>query len=371
MKILLIDDEQSLLEMMTHHLTSHGHAVASAQTGQQGWETFSGARGMFDLIITDISMPAVGGIDLVRRIRANDVDVPVIAMSGNPDAVSDELSNLDVWHLLLKPFDLDEILPKISQVASISSGIDAAQPVAVRHQSNAWYAFHFGSAFVYSGQFDPRVLHKRVYEDCYVMMADFCSFTSFFRATRELTFIESLMNQYYTRLRKAIHCQQGMLDKIMGDGVIAVWGIHYHDSGLIRNVVKAAYEISRVANEIADKWQSHVDVAIEPRGLRIGVSKGDILVTRRDAVYPGLSLLGDAINLASRLQSVAGCNHLLCTQSVYDDISRASSASETPEGLGLGSSYVDARNYGPVRVWDLSLCPEDALSRRLVEVDAA
>ena len=51
---------------------------------------------------------------------------------------------------------------------------------------DSWYAFHFGSKFANSTKFDPETLYGAINRECYIMLADFCSFTSFFQATEDL-----------------------------------------------------------------------------------------------------------------------------------------------------------------------------------------
>ena len=79
---------------------------------------------------------------------------------------------------------------------------------------DSWYAFHFGSKFANSKSFDPETLYGAINRECYIMLADFCSFTSFFKATEDLALIDPLMTSFYSQIRKAIHKHFGMLGPI-------------------------------------------------------------------------------------------------------------------------------------------------------------
>ena len=136
-----------------------------------------------------------------------------------------------------------------------------------------WYAFHFGTQFVQSPQFNPQALFQPGAQDCYVMIADLCSFTAFFKATENLQTIEPVMTSFYSQVRKSIHKHFGMLDKIIGDAVVAVWGLHIQREGLIGSIMEAARELTDIANRVAEEWQSQIDLLVEPKGLRIGLSK--------------------------------------------------------------------------------------------------
>ena len=222
-----------------------------------------------------------------------------------------------------------------------------------------WYAFHFGSKFAESPDFNPEGLfgHGGTPE-CYVLYADFCSFTSFFKATENTRCIEPLMTSFYSELRKAIHERSGMLDKFLGDAVIAVWGLHVRENDMIQAVLETCNELAAIANRVAEEWQSRIDLLVEPKGMRIGLSKGPIIVIRRDLHYPGLSILGNPINLASRLQAAATANQLVCSNLVYQDAASARLHDRFQPYKGAAeAAYLEAKNYGAIKAWTMDLKP--------------
>jgi CheY-like chemotaxis protein len=82
-KILVIDDEKGILQLICQVLTRFGHAVETAGDGQEGIDKFDGEN--FDIVITDICMPGIDGNGVVSHIRnSHRQSVPVIAISGTP-----------------------------------------------------------------------------------------------------------------------------------------------------------------------------------------------------------------------------------------------------------------------------------------------
>ncbi len=79
--ILIIEDDQVLMKMYVQKLTNEGYNILSAIDGEQGFDTFRKAK--IDLVITDIMLPRVSGIEFLEKIRKtpNGKDVPVIAWS--------------------------------------------------------------------------------------------------------------------------------------------------------------------------------------------------------------------------------------------------------------------------------------------------
>lgn len=99
--ILLIDDEKSIVSMLTKALTKFGFNVETATDGLEGVRKFDECN--FDLVITDIKMPALDGTGVVRHIRNSERrSTPVIGMSGTP------------W--FLKDGDFDAVLPKPTSI---------------------------------------------------------------------------------------------------------------------------------------------------------------------------------------------------------------------------------------------------------------
>jgi DNA-binding response OmpR family regulator len=113
-KILVIDDEKNILQLICHALTRFGHHVETAVNGQEGIEKFD--DGNFDIVITDIRMPGVDGNGVVRHIRNSaKQSVPVIAISGTPWQT--ETNSFDM--VLPKPFPLKKLVDSIGSFGVI------------------------------------------------------------------------------------------------------------------------------------------------------------------------------------------------------------------------------------------------------------
>ena len=120
-KILVIDDEKVIINMLQQLLEMHGHDVDTAEDGGEGIQKFDSDR--FDLVITDIFMPGVDGNSVAKHIRNSDKKyVPVIGMSGTPWVFDD--NSFD--SIFEKPFQLKalintvkELIPRNSKIAAL------------------------------------------------------------------------------------------------------------------------------------------------------------------------------------------------------------------------------------------------------------
>ena len=112
-RILLIDDDAAVRATVRHLLERAGYEIVEAGDGREGSRMLDGV----DLVITDLLMPEVDGVDLLGIIRREGLTLPVIAMSGGGKV--DSKSYLDVARALgafatiAKPFELDHLLATV------------------------------------------------------------------------------------------------------------------------------------------------------------------------------------------------------------------------------------------------------------------
>ena len=114
-KILVVDDKQDILQTLEMILTLEGYSVSLAYDGQEGLKWLKDSKP--DLIISDIMMPIMNGIEMVKTIRANPSmkSIPIIMLSAvQPEA---RLTENKSWNVFIKkPPDLDKLLYTINQL---------------------------------------------------------------------------------------------------------------------------------------------------------------------------------------------------------------------------------------------------------------
>lgn len=119
-KILVIDDDQQILDLISMDLTMDGHEITIAQSGKEGVAIFERER--FDLIMTDIVMPNGHGIYVITYIREKAPHLPIIAMSGGRRRVIDTQFNLEAaatmgfTKTLEKPFTAVQLRSVIQKI---------------------------------------------------------------------------------------------------------------------------------------------------------------------------------------------------------------------------------------------------------------
>ena len=112
MKILVVEDEKDLNNIITKHLKKNNFSVDSVYDGEEALEYLS--YGNYDVIILDIMLPKINGYEVVKTIRANKNETAVLMLTAR-DAIDDKIKGLDLGadDYLVKPFDFRELLARI------------------------------------------------------------------------------------------------------------------------------------------------------------------------------------------------------------------------------------------------------------------
>ncbi len=112
MRILLVEDEKKVSNFVSRGLAAERFAVDVAGDGQTGFELVTTYD--YDLLILDLMLPLMDGRELLRRVRKNNSNVPVLVLTAR-DAVADKVSNFDAGadDYLTKPFAFAELLARV------------------------------------------------------------------------------------------------------------------------------------------------------------------------------------------------------------------------------------------------------------------
>jgi DNA-binding response OmpR family regulator len=121
MKILIVDDEQSLLDQLKRALEGQRYMVETAIDGEEALDKLFETP--YDLIILDIMLPKRDGLSVLREVRQDGMTTPVLMLTAKGD-ISDKIKGLDLGadDYLPKPFSLDELLARIRALFRRSGG---------------------------------------------------------------------------------------------------------------------------------------------------------------------------------------------------------------------------------------------------------
>ena len=115
MKILVIEDEEAIADALIHMLIKNKYLADACYDGESGLD--NALTGIYDLIILDIMLPKINGLDVLKQIRNQHINCPVILLTAK-DEISDKVTGLDYGadDYITKPFAIDELLARIRSI---------------------------------------------------------------------------------------------------------------------------------------------------------------------------------------------------------------------------------------------------------------
>ena len=118
-RILIIEDEENIARVLQLELEFEGYETGIAHTGPDGLIKYREQK--WDLVLLDLMLPGLNGLDVLRRIRATETSTPVILLTAKND-VEDKVAGLDLGanDYVTKPFEIDELLARIRSALRFS-----------------------------------------------------------------------------------------------------------------------------------------------------------------------------------------------------------------------------------------------------------
>jgi adenylate cyclase len=337
-RLLIVDDNKVNRLLLSRSVEMQGHKVATAQNGRVALEMLRAEP--FDLLLLDIEMPEMDGFAVLEQLKADPKlrDLPVIVTSsveGLDNVV--RCIGLGAEDYLGKP--VNEVLLKARIGASLEKKrLRDEQKELVRRFATSEVAQDLQqSGFALGG--------KRAYAS--VMFADIRGFTALVESQPPEETIE-LLNAWYALMFDAINGCGGVVNQMIGDGLMALFGAPLPLADCAGNAAAAALEMIDLIGQL----NAQRAAAGKPP-VRIGIATGEVVAgytgTERRATY---TCIGDTVNLAARLEAhtkVAGCP-VLIDQATQLELRNGTSAQ------ALGPVSVRGRTE-PVEVFALSAGP--------------
>ena len=115
-KIILADDEPEALEILTEFLTESNYIVRAVDNGAMLLSALEIEK--YDLVLLDLDMPILGGVDVLEELKNKNIDIPVMIMSGYDDGddLKDCLKKYNIQCFVSKPINLFDLLEKIDAI---------------------------------------------------------------------------------------------------------------------------------------------------------------------------------------------------------------------------------------------------------------
>ncbi len=149
-----------------------------------------------------------------------------------------------------------------------------------------------------------------------VLYADLRGFTGIVGSLAPRTVVEEILNPYFTRMTEVLHRHEGTIDKFIGDAILAYFGVPFRHEDDASRALRAAAEMQQEMGRLNQGWNRLLDRRIE---MGIGVAYGEVLVGNVGSQdRSDYTAIGMAINIANRLQELAGPGKVLVEAAVVE-----------------------------------------------------
>jgi len=174
---------------------------------------------------------------------------------------------------------------------------------------------HLAGEIIRLGRIDAMAVGAKC--EATVVFADVCNFTPFTEGRNPVEVVE-LLNTYFSLIVDVIIRYEGRLDKFIGDCAMAVFGdIVRHDDDVLR-AVRAALDIRE---EVRKLNESRMMVGLQTLHFKIGINTGEMITGNiGSAVHANLTVIGDAVNLSSRLEGLAGPDEIFISEATFNKV---------------------------------------------------
>jgi signal transduction histidine kinase/response regulator RpfG family c-di-GMP phosphodiesterase len=314
--ILVVDDNPDLRAYVSHVLQGQGYLVRTARGGELALDMIQNQ--LPDLILTDLMMPGMSGLELIQHLRADDRlrSVPIILLTAKVDdesRIEGVEQGADAY--LGKPFNDRELLAEVRNLLALKANERRVaelnqyltESVLRRFLPNSLVQKAADGELQLDLKPEPRVVT--------IVFSDIVSFTplSDRLGPRRLA---QVLNEYLEAMTDAIFASQGTVDKFMGDGVMALFGApeELSPSAQAHHAIAAVERMYKALHTLNQHWQAQ---GMEALHIRCGIHQGDAVVGMfGSSVRADYTAIGPCVNVAARLQEAAEPDSVLLSADV-------------------------------------------------------
>lgn len=320
--LLVVDDNELNRDLLVRRLRDHGFQVRTAAGGREALASVE--RDPPDLVLLDVLMPDITGLDVLKTLRARHsmADMPVImatALRHSADTVRALRTGANDY--VTKPLDFTVVLARIQNQLALKraraeienlAGQLEARNAFIRSVLDRYVSEEVAGSLLDSPDGLRLGGERRVIT---VLMADLRGFTSHTQWMPPEDVVR-MLNRYLGRMAEIVHKYHGTVDEFIGDAILALFGAPLRRVDDAQRAVACAIEMQRAMESIN---QENGREGLPHLAMGIAVHTGDVVVgsigSSQRAKY---GAVGSAVNLTARIESCTVGGQVLISRSTLD-----------------------------------------------------
>lgn len=327
-KILVVDDEADLevliKQKFRQKIREHSYEFVFAINGLKALEQLEQHQDV-DVVLSDINMPEMDGLTLLSRLNEQHglLKSVIVSAYGDMDNIRTAM-NRGAFDFITKPVNFDDLELTMEKTIKHVTLLRETMKAIKENNILKMYVDETVLNFMGSREFESSLMQNETVEAT-VAFIDICSFTSISEHEAPDKVVK-LLNNYFDVMVKEIIAQGGYIDKFIGDAVMVVFRGEYHLDRAIDACLAVRKKIAELPNESGD-------IFFSPK-VSIGINSGEMIsgnigsVTLRRLDY---TVIGDVVNTAQRLQSVASPGQIIINETAYEKVKESFSCQRVGE----------------------------------------
>ncbi|MBI3530512.1 MAG: response regulator [Betaproteobacteria bacterium] len=328
-RVLLVDDAPDNRLLMSLYLRRSGVEILTARNGEEALQVI--ASMLPDLVVLDLTMTGMSCYEVCKRIKSNPTTslTPVVFLIST-DEREERIKGLQVGadDFFSKPIQRDEFLVRVKSLVNGHQvrKQQAAAPAPAEPGGGDGVPDDYGhlrsrklmdKILTTPGvPGNPQVGYQNRF-DAVILFADLRGFT---RMAEKLspTQVVLLLNEYFSLLTNVAYRYNGVIFNMAGDSLLVGFGVPFEQPDAAERAINCGNQMLAEFDALSVEWRAQHGLET---GLGIGVNKGEVVAGNvGSAAYSNFTIIGDAVNIASRLMQRARAGELLLSDRVMEGL---------------------------------------------------
>ncbi len=338
--LLIVDDNESSLNLLSHQLRKQGHQTRTASSGRQALEMM--AEQSPDLVLLDLLMSDMNGFEVLQVMRKDEKlrAIPVIVVTGLQDKEgAARCIEVGAFDILIKP--VNPMLLKARVTACLERKAWHDKEKEYQGELEKSYAF-IRKVF---GRYLSDDIVKTILENddglqlgggkqkVTVMMTDIRGFTALSQSLDPVDCV-TLLNNYFGVMTPLLLKHGGTIDEFLGDAILAIFGAPIKRKDDAERALLCAIEMQRAMTTVNIKNQQ---MGLPPIQMGIGLNTGEVVVGNIGSIDRSkYGIVGHHVNLTSRIESFTVGGQILASEYTIKDCGAEVILGETAEVSAKG-----------------------------------
>ena len=327
-KILVVDDETDLevliKQKFRQKIREHKYEFLFAINGKHALEQLE-LNDDVDVVLSDINMPEMDGLTLLSKINEQNTLLKAVIVSAYGDMENIRTAmNRGAFDFVTKPVNFEDL--ELTMEKTISHVRQMRETMKAIKENNIlkMYVDETVLNFMAGHEFESTLMANETV-NATVAFIDICSFTTI-SENESPDIVVKLLNKYFDVMVKEIIAQGGYIDKFMGDAVMAVFRGDYH----LDRAIDACLAVRKKVNELPNESGN---IFFTPK-VSIGINSGEMIsgnIGSASLKRLDYTVIGDIVNVAQRLQTVAKEGQIIINDSSYEKVKESFNCSKVGE----------------------------------------